>query len=904
MKRTQRIDLLTTIKGTAVSFFSVLMFVALGVGVFLGIHWTSGALQTMADDALEKGRGHDLEVTYAYGFTDDDLAKLSGVEGVDEVEAGYVAYRNLKVSDGTIVVKAHVLPERIDTFLTCEGTIPEHDDEVALEATWARECGIGLGDEVELEKPSEDGDTEYLTRNTFTVAALVTSPAYLATSTDTYGSCNVGSGSVDGVAWLREGAFDADAFSGAKPYVTIRSKTLAGLSSFDDAYRSQSQELCDRVEELGKELAHERFEDLRDQAQSELDEASETVAHAQSQLEEQRAQLDASSEQIAQTEAALGPAADSNEELAQAKAQLAEGEQKYADAVADADEAQEKLDAQQEDLDNMLELQWSVLQRRCNAGVATVTSYADVMRNLRWSMASLFLIVGLFVCYSAMSRIVYDQTTRIGTKKALGFRQREVSSMFLWYATVAVVAGVVVAIPCSLFFVEGVILRTMGTFFVTPATLYLQATDIAVLATIELVLIDLSAWVAVRDVLRRGAVDLLAGQEAPSTEGHFYERWNLWKRLGILAQTTVNNCVNDRRRLVATVVGVAGCTALVVTAVTLRDDVARSLTRQYDAIYHYDMIVSIDRTDEAARSVGKALEDAGMSGTPVLRTTFTLTQPDNTMSSAVAVVPMDEEGFGRFYSVLDAGTGVAGEGEDGVSMSVAYHEHMGAELGDSIRLGDVQGNTRELPIVRFYEFHLMNNEFVMSRALYEDTFGEKAEPNCILVNSGGRDKDEVVSTLQGVDGFQVCVDDKGKNEASFGDFMQIANIVVLVYLSLAVVMAGVVLLNLDMMFVSEKKRELIILMICGYTTQRAKGYIWHDSVVLTALGVVCGLVLGTFAGQASVNSIETSTSSLLIELSVPALAMGVLVSAMLAGAALWWALRLIPKFNLADISEP
>ena len=126
---------------------------------------------------------------------------------------------------------------------------------------------------------------------------------------------------------------------------------------------------------------------------------------------------------------------------------------------------------------------------------------------------------------------------------------------------------------------------------------------------------------------------------------------------------------------------------------------------------------------------------------------------------------------------------------------------------------------------------------------------------------------------------------------------------VLVYLALASVMAFVVLLNLDVMFISEKRRGLIVMMICGYTTKKAKGYIWHDSAVLTALGIICGIALGVVTGGLSVVSVETSDIMCMRGVSWLAVSVGALVSTILSTTVLVYALKAIPEFDLSDINR-
>ena len=228
MKPTQRIDLLTTIKGTLVSFFSIFMFVTLGVGVFLGIHWLSGSLHTMADDALAAGHAHDLEITYLYGLTDDDLDKLADVEGVDEVEAGYVAYGQLENGDETFVLKFHTLPRSIDTFITQQGELPSDSAHVAVERTWAIKSGFKIGDTIKLAK-QKDGASNGLTRRTFKISAFVTSPSYLGTDNATYGASDLGDGGVNGGTCRDRAESGGDNGEGCKSTLHDGSLLLVGI---------------------------------------------------------------------------------------------------------------------------------------------------------------------------------------------------------------------------------------------------------------------------------------------------------------------------------------------------------------------------------------------------------------------------------------------------------------------------------------------------------------------------------------------------------------------------------------------------------------------------------------------------------------------------------------------------
>ena len=1113
-------DLLTTIRATIVPFLSVLAFALLGVGMFLGVQWVSHSLTQMADQMMAEAQGHDVEITFPYGLTQDDLAQLAALEGVDDVEARYLGYRQISSEEGDLVLRVESLPRRIDRLVDVEGHLPRNEHEIALDRAWATSRGLSVGSTVTFDDaadgaqasdskeassskdssaskdaksasdsqalPSAGDAAQQFLASSYTVSALVSSPSFICSDSYSYGSSPTASGAVDGLAWVTEDAFNQDAYYGARPYVVLRSQALEGLPSFDEAYRTRAAELKARVSELGDKLANQRFSQLyqehadlvadaekrlaearkqlsegqaqveqgtreleegrsaleqqraaaqRDlasarsqldagkraydaalaehrQAQAQFDEAQQAVALVEQRVseaqglissygaelqrlqelwksgaisfEQYRDQIDSAGAAVtaelagygvtlpfplnvdfaeqflaqegdilervrklefsaygytltldsapgvmsgvqAQLDAAAATLAQTKARLDQAEAELAEAQARYeresarAQELLDASErelaqSREQLSAgekeiQEKDaelaegreaLDQLRTYRWVVLERSYNGGMLVLDSYVYIMRNVRWTMALPFLVVGLLVCYAAVGRMVHDHQELIGTKKAMGFTQAEVTSFYLAYSGLAVLLGVALAVPLALYVVQGVIASALGAYFVRPFEPFLQPSDIAVLGLVQLGLIGLSTWVTTSHVVRRQAADLLSGETPSAAHGRFYERWKLWKRLGLLGQTIVSNCVNDVRRVVATVVGVAGCAALVVTAVTLYDNVYRSNQRMNEAVFHYDTIVCIDQTEQALKDTRAALEGAGMVATPVYSSLYTLEQPDGKLSTANVIVPADLDEFAGLYS-----TRIVGERTDehGMIINMSYRDHLGAQLGDEVILTDAMGNSHTLPISGFFEYYYALCQIIMEPELFEQSFADLPVPNRLFVDSKGQGAARVSELLEGVEGYQATINNYENLQSNFNDFFTVARAVVGVYLALAAVMAFVVLLNLDVMMVNEKKRELVVLMVNGFSVRQAKAYIWHDAVLLTLLGILCGLVLGGVLGQWTVLSVESRDTLYMHDVSWLAMGLGALVSAVFSAMALLIALRRIPKLQLSDLNR-
>ena len=1014
MKPTQLAELFANIRKTFVSFFSILMFVALGVGIFLGINWVAPAMQGAAGKAFDEGSFHNVQIQYPYGLTDADLQQLSNVEGVTDVEAGYQSFQTTFLDGEKRTVKLQSMGERIDTLSVVEGELPSKADEVAVVAAAADACGIAVGDTIAFEPDAspddvavrtddqsaavEDNDgMKYLNGASYRVAAIVNSPEYIATSSETFGISTSGSGSVEIVAWAPVAAFDASAYQGGYPVVNVRCSGLQGLDSFGAEYEQASGAIEGDIADLGATLAKSRYDDLHNQAQKKIDEAQaaldgarKQIADGEKQLADGRAELEAKK---AEGEARLAEAygqliegeeakAEGEQALAQARslyreassalaamkdddtvviegrsftvaelkaflpqaeaalnslqaeydakvaelndgwgqyyagqaeleAAVAEGEQKIADgqrqveeAKAQVAEGEPKLEKAKEQLAAMKRYDWTVVNRSGNVGAGEISVFGGVTTNLSFSMALLFVIVGLLVSYSAVSRIVHEQITQIGTKKALGLRGREITASFLLYAGMAVLAGAIVGTLVGVTLVEGIIANVLGKMFTfgafPPHFGLLQFLGVTAL---ELVLVLGATWLACRGVLRQHAVELLRGEKPPEAKARFYEKWGVWNRLPLLTQTIVNNCMNDKRRVFSTVVGVAGCTALIVTAITLNDDVLKSYDRQYDNVYGFASIAYVDPSaDGACDAVEDVFRDAGGDAASIVRKSLAMTEPSGAAAALHIIVPADAEAFARVYHVNPVSGGEPDFSQDGVWVSQAYRDHFGAKVGDAIEVDAGDGVKHEVPILGFYEFWLTYHEAVMGRDYYEREFDASFAPNAVLGNAeevGG------LSELDfgAVEGFDSVTDDKTRQYGNFATFSSVSSAVVLIYLALAALMAVVVLLNLNVMFIEEKKRELIVLMINGFSVRDAKRYIYNDTIVLTIVGIILGIVLGCVMGSVTVGSMEPSTAEFVKDVDWLAVGVGAGGSAVLSFVMSVIALRRIPRFELTDINK-
>ena len=1232
MKPTQIQELFANIKATIVSFFSIMMFVALGVGIFAGIYWMAPALQTAANKAYDEGAFHHFQIQFPYGLTDADLKELSAVEGVDAVEPMRQSFQGVRTGSKSLVVKVQSAPQEIDALQVIEGSLPADGSQIVVNERLATALDAGIGDTVVFEADAKTDETDaaqsanetadevsvaqegdaqnaadggdssneaktdespkaqsvmrYLNQQEYTLVGVVKSPEYLACEPATYGLSPRGSGLIDGIAWVGPGAFNAQAFDDGWPVVNVRCSSLEGMNSFSSSYVDASAPIQTRIVDLGDVLGDNRFQVLHDEAQAKIDDGEAKLAEArtkiatgekelakakrkiketqakikegeaelkkgkkeikagETKLAEGRAQfeqktnaalkqlnaakekLDKASEQyqagaqaLAEAKAAdeairkaytdaranygnvqsqmsalkstsdrlgnavakgttterdywiavyplyrafkttcetsnssigslnnaIGEAAkkypDANitgaipllstlpnlssvmtkaeyastkaavdssisaiqadlgsirtapvtiagtsynfdtaaslqpiasdvitkaqneldskkkiidentatynkavseynketesaqakldeadaqltalkqkaeqgeRDLEEARARVKEGKQQVKEKTAELEDGKVELQKKTDELDEakrqlglMKDYGWTVAPRSYNGGSIEVETFSGITNRLSFSMAALFIIVGLLVSYSAISRIVHEQITQIGTKKALGLRSREITVSFLLYAAIAVLVGSVVGLVVGTFVVEGIIASVLGQQFEFEGLPPYFDIGLALVVTgIELVLVCGSAWLACRSILREHAVELLKGEKPPEGKTRFFEKWALWDKLPLFTQTIINNCFNDKRRVFSTIVGVAGCTALVITAFTLNDDVLASFDKQYSEVYGFDTIAFVDdEVEGSADAVQNALAAEGYSAAQVYRQSQVLQLPDGGRAPVKLIVPADDQAFSAMYHLNSTTGDVVDLSVDGAWITEAYASHIGAKVGDTLVMNGTDGAVYELPIAGFYRFYLPSNEMVLGKGAYERLIGTSYKTNALLANLGGASVADVEEELVEISGFDQLYDDKTRQHKGFESFSKVSSVVVLVYLALSVLMAIVVLLNLNMMFVDEKKRELIVLMINGFSAKDAKRYVYNDTIVLTVLGILVGIVLGAIMGTLTVGSMEPNTTSFYKGIDGFAIAIAAALSVALSTVMSVIALRRIPRFNLTDINR-
>lgn len=544
----------------------------------------------------------------------------------------------------------------------------------------------------------------------------------------------------------------------------------------------------------------------------------------------------------------------------------------------------------------------SLTPKSANPSYVSAKTLIDVFGRLRLPLAGLFVIVGILVCFFSVTRNVYDQSKLIGTRKALGFYRREILISFLAFSLLSSLLGITAGAVFARFAVEGVLDPVIQADYPFSRILYVfNMKDVLWFGLLETLLILLATLLASEKTLKKSAYSLLTGADDHVFSRKFYMKTRLFQGLSAYGKTIVNNLFSEPWRVMSTVVGVMGITALIACSLSLNDFIQRSFDKQMNEVSKYDTVLYVEQDEESTMAIEACLTSEGMSHSSVMSTYVTIAAPDGQRITTSIYVVDDETAFLDLFCLHDGKNRY--DHINGLCSSVSYRNEFGNNPGETMSLIDAFGQVHETEIAGFFDYFLIQNQLVIDKATYEEKLGGTFAVNTVLLKRGTTALSTLEEELAGMDGFIHAEDFAKTARVSFDSFAAVFTLVVGVYIMLAVLMAFIVIMNLLDMMISEKKYELIVLMINGFRSGRVKAYICADTAILTLFGTILGLALGIVMGNLSLDAYNTASICFDGGISVPATLTAVGLTVFLVLIVTVINVRKIDRFKLRDINE-
>ncbi len=622
-------------------------------------------------------------------------------------------------------------------------------------------------------------------------------------------------------------------------------------------------------------------------AKAQLDDAQAQIQAGEEQLSAVRSQLDngwteyergmeqaqEGREQLErETEKARQQLSDALSELENGEAEYQDGLREYQDGKAEADaelsDAEEKLSDAQAEIDKIQACEWYILDRNTNTGYVSYQQDAQRMGNLANLFPVIFFLVAALVCLTTMTRMVEENRVEIGGFKALGYGRAAIAFKYVGYGLLSSLAGGLVglAVGCTIIptiiFNAWKVLYTMGELqiFFFPG-IYAMAVGAAVLCVAGTALLtSFATLTAVPAALMRPRAPQ-AGKRV------LLERITpLWKRLSFTHKVTVRNLFRYKKRLLMTVIGIGGCTALLIAGFGLRDSLHAIFTLQYDELTTYDAQVSLtdDATAEDLSAIGEALDSMELVEDWSLTSTVTISVESEARSMdsyTYLFAVTDPDSFSSFVTLRDRSTGQSVSlPDDGAVITEKLARLLDVEVGDTVTIVDADNTRTDVTVAGITENYIMHYVY-LSHEAYTAIYGQEPPVNSIMLHytEDTEDTEDVADTvsaalipLSGVS--SVSRTTTLRDQVSRG--LEGVDYAVVVIVFAAAALAFVVLYNLTNINITERLRELATLKVLGFQDKELFAYVYRESIVLTILGILLGLVLGKLLHLWLVQTVE------------------------------------------------
>ena len=598
-----------------------------------------------------------------------------------------------------------------------------------------------------------------------------------------------------------------------------------------------------------------------------LEDAKAQLDAGYAQIESGQAELDAAREMISSGGAQLEAAkkqyeqgkAEAERGFAEAEKELASGKAQLDTAKAELDKGAAELDSAEKQIKNINHADTYVLDRDTNAGYVCFESDTNVVQSVASVFPVFFFLVAALVCLTTMTRMIADQRTQIGIMKALGYSSGAIIGKYMFYSGSATVFGCIFGIaagsfafPAVVWFGYGLIYNLSGLTFTMdwPLAAGITAANLAVTLLVT--------WYCCAKELKCAPAELIRPKAPEAGKRILLERIPVvWNDMSFMQKVSARNIMRYKKRIFMMLLGIGGCTALVLTALGLNDTIQNVVTRQYDDIilYDYEITMAYDMNEEEQkiffRDAGDDIKDAVF----LYRGLAEVSGSDAIKSATLTVT--DGKKLCKYIDLSYDGEPIdyPGRGEAAINYNLA-RQLGGIEVGDEIKLTTSEKKELTVTVSALFDNYVDSFVFI-SPETCEEQLGEVPEYKSALANApDGADVNRCAEALthdvDGVRGVTLSVDTKARMSSMMDGLLVVVAAIILC----AGLLAFIVLYNLTNINISERIREIATLKVLGFYPNEAAHYVFRENLILTGAGAVFGLGLGVALHAFVMNAIK------------------------------------------------
>ncbi len=866
MKNKLLLDTFRTIQKSLGKYVLLLLIVLMGVSFFSGMLSISSAMGQSVDRYADEYALFDFQIISNYGFDDEDIKKIEelGEEYIVEGAYFYDVAASFDENDYVFRVESYNEENQLNRFKLVNGRYPTKPDEVLVEMQNDLFDVPKIGDKITLERSVMELE-EIFEYTEYTVVGVVQTPNYMSLEKGTSTLDNL---TLNSFMYLSEDAFLTEVYSA----VYVGSEEARSLNSFSEEYAANIEYEKGLIEELSSEAQLVRADNIKLEALEEYNEGlqayNDAVAEFNAEMEEGQRGINLGYEEINTTRQGINPAFMSPEMIAQIEAELLQTEQTlssaqyqlnnaYSEGVSNFESLLEELDDAKIEIDELEVGKWTTITREMHYPMVTYKDTVMQMQVIGLIFPIFYFLVAALVCLTTMKRMIDEQRGQVGILRALGYSRFKCASKYLIYALSATVIGGIVGAAIGIMLFPPLIYNTWNIMYNLPPLDYVTPWFNMLLAiVIFALLMGVVTYSCIKAETAEVASALLRPKAPPAGKKVLLEKISfLWKRLSFTGKITIRNLFRYKQRFFMSVVGIAGCTSLLLTGFGMQSSIGGIADIQYNELTQYDALITTRDDIENTRNIFNSIASIydGYELQSISTYASETVYADEEVVAYVQVYENDET-----LKEMNIVRELSSSEEliltnNSILISVKLSELLGVNVGDEISIQSINEKNSIAKVGGIYEKYI-NHEIFISESYYETLFSEELKNNAILLGGSGdieADRDEILK-LDNVNGITL-------NESIISSFDNIStsmNIVVAVIIVSAAGLAFVVLGNLTNTNISERKREIATLKVLGFTHRETKDYIFNENMILTLFGSLLGVAIGIFAHNFIITQVE------------------------------------------------
>lgn len=833
-------DFIRNIKGSLGRFFAIMAIVAIGVAFFAGVTASSGDMKHSSDSYYDEYNMNDIRILSSIGFTSQDIEAVSKVYGVkavyktntQDVLVDYDGRENVAHISGVPVGKASDDDSYINQLRIKEGRLPQNDKECVVKYEDTRKS-MQVGDVISFKSGTEDDINDTFKDTEYTVVGIVYTPCYVSYD---LGSSGIGNGHINYCIYVGDDEFKNN-------YYTECYAVIDGAKDMD-TYSDEYKKLIDKYADDIKAISKERL-DIR--KQTVIDEYTRAKADKKEELLEtiKKNVEDSITEQYQ----AYYPGMDVSSMIAPYVKTA------YEKAVAQFDfdavnaEYDKKMNETLADSDSW---EWYVLTRESSYSFRDYESSANRMKAIATVFPLFFIIVAGLVCLTTMTRMVEEERGLIGTYKALGYGKATIALKYVIYAFLASLTGAVIGCAAGLRLFPYIIYESWNIIYQMPAIKYASHTILSVVAVASLILVTLIATLySCYNELSEVPSALMRPKAPKNGKKILLEHTFIWKHLSFTKKVTMRNIFLYKKRFFMTVIGIAGCGALITAGFGIKDSVQSIIDNQYGQIIHYDNILVFNKNadSDARNNLFDKISSDEYYKSSLMDYAYTaevkIPGSKDDYSTEITVVN-DTSAYMDYVTFRTRRSKKTIELDDsGVIISEKLAKDLNVKEGDNVLIHDEDNKQATVKVSGVMEMYI-NNYIFMTSEYYSQVFGYTPDNNRILgiLTSDGDDIQSVIGDRYLTDNNVKSLTFVKANITRFENMIQSLDLVTWVLIISAGMLAFVVLYNLTNVNISERIREIATIKVLGFYDREVGEYVYRENIILTLIGGVFGLLLG------------------------------------------------------------